>query len=454
MIAAPPIQGERGTNTPPPKKKGPPRRISVERRPGLYYRLDAKGRRIYEVSYTDSDGRRRWKSGFPTERAALAWLEDVRARVRKGERVSPTRKTVAEVADLWLAAQTELRPRTRDRYQDALGTHIVPRLGRLKVSEVTVDHVAWLIADMRRGRYYVVENGRTVRKVRMTKERKPNPLAGWTIRATLTPLSRLMAFAVRRGWAAANPVKQLDRGERPSVGRREMRVLEPDEIRRLLAKAGDRDRALLATAVFTGMRLSELLGLTWADVDFDAGVIHVRKQLALDGSRVEPKTPEAVRDVDIMAALGTTLREHWLASDFKRPTQFVFSTKVGTPRDPGNVSKRTLAGAVKRAKLDGAGRPHLRFHDLRHTAASLLIAEGLDVVYVSRQLGHADPAITLKVYAKLFDRVRHAEKAKAALEARYGGLLERAMETTDGDQRRQAVAAAGGEIVQLRGLSD
>ena len=88
-----------------------------------------------------------------------------------------------------------------------------------------------------------------------------------------------------------------------------------------------------------------------------------------------------------------------------------------------NVTRRGLAAAITKAGLDGEGEPRLRFHDLRHTFASLLIAQGLNVVFVSRQLGHASPSFTLDVYGGLFDRAEHARRATEALEADFGELL-------------------------------
>jgi integrase len=109
-------------------------------------------------------------------------------------------------------------------------------------------------------------------------EKQLGPFAGWKTRGAVMVLSLVLDFAVRRGFAVANAVARLERKERPRVERREMRVLERDEIQKLLAAAPDRYRPLLATAVFTGLRVGELLGLTWADVDFDAGFVRVRKR--------------------------------------------------------------------------------------------------------------------------------------------------------------------------------
>src|SRR5207245_10776859 len=105
-------------------------------------------------------------------------------------------------------------------------------------------------------------------------------LAPWTVRGIIVPLGCVFGFAVRRGHLVQNPLRRLEHDERPHPGPREQRVLTRDELRRLLVACPIRHRALLATAIYTGMRFSEVLALSWADVDFAAAVIHVRHQLA------------------------------------------------------------------------------------------------------------------------------------------------------------------------------
>ena len=378
------------------------RRVHVSRRRGIYYRDLADGTRRYEITYRDSDGRQRWKTISGGLKDAEATLEDIRHRRRRGERVSPTRATFAEVAQAWLASQTQLRPRTVASYESLLRVHVLPRIGRLRITEVTEDDVAFVIAEMQR-----------------------NGSKAWTIRTALTPLGRVLSYAARRGFIAANPMRRLERGERPSPERREMRILQREEITALLDAADARYRPLLATAVFTGLRLGELLGLAWQDVDLTEGVAHVRMQLDRDGQRVAPKTPQATRDVVLMPALARLLREHRLASPHSRPADLVFASALGTGLDRRNVSRRGLERAVTHSGLGDSQRPTLRFHDLRHTFASLLIAQGTNVVFVSRSLGHASPDITLRVYAHLFDSAEHAERTSAILEASFGDSLYR-----------------------------
>src|SRR5947208_1618190 len=106
------------------------RRHSVRGHRAIYYREDRAGRRRYEISYTDTTGRRRWKVIGGSLKEAVAALEDVRSRMRRGERVAPSRVTLKEYADSWLAQQTQLRPRTIEKYAGAIELHIGPLLGR------------------------------------------------------------------------------------------------------------------------------------------------------------------------------------------------------------------------------------------------------------------------------------------------------------------------------------
>ena len=134
------------------------------------------------------------------------------------------------------------------------------------------------------------------------------------------------------------------------------------------------------------------------------------------------KTPAAQREVVLAPALVTLLREHWLASPHKAPEEFVFTDSLGRGLDYRDVGEGFRA-AVKAAGLTGPGR--LSLHSLRHTFASLLIAKGLDVVFVSRQLGHASPATTLGVYAHLFEQAEQKSVSETSRETTRPGKRHR-----------------------------
>jgi integrase len=122
----------------------------------------------------------------------------------------------------------------------------------------------------------------------------------------------------------------------------------------------------------------------------------------------------------IAPAVAKLLRERWLASSHKQPDNLVFGDATGRGLDYRNVGK-TFRVAVRRAGLAQEGR-RLSLHSLRHGFASLLISKGLDVVFVSRQLGHANPTVTLSTYAHLFEQANHATAAKEAVEASYTAM--------------------------------
>ena len=305
-----------------------------------------------------------------------------------------------EVGDAWLAAQTHLRPRVKELYRTALHRHLGPRIGEIPITDLDENTIVAVIEDL-----------------------QAQGLSGSTVRGILVPLGRILAHATRRGMIADNPLRRLERWERPRVVRREMRILAPAEIDALLAAARPMYRTLLATAVFTGLRQGELLGLQWADVDLDAGLVHVRRQLDRNGDYTEPKTRRALRSVVLMPALVELLREHKRDSAYAGPTDPVFATKTGRPMYFRNVTRRGLAAAMDKAGLNQPGQPRLRFHDLRHTYASLLVAQGLNVLFVSRQLGHASAGFTLDVYGGLFDREEHARRARAGLERDFGEMI-------------------------------
>lgn len=127
----------------------------------------------------------------------------------------------------------------------------------------------------------------------------------------------------------------------------------------------------------------------------------------------------------------------------------MFSSADGSPFHYLRVG-RALKAIADRAGLNEEGRAKLRWHDLRHTAASLLIAEGLNVVYVSRQLGHANPSITLTVYGHEFGRTEHAERARSAMDAALGNKWA----TSDGKQAESGPPEHGAEVAQLREIGN
>ena len=261
----------------------------------------------------------------------------------------------------------------------------------------------------------------------LRKQRKPSGAAPRfserTIKHTLTPVGQVFDYAIRQGMAFRNPVRELDRDERPKPDdETEKRILSEEEIPRLIAAASPTYRPLIQAALFTGGRKMELLGLTWADVEFNAQKIRVRQQLSRKpgaGRKALKTKAKGQHDVHIPPFLVQMLREHKAGSPFSKDSDYVFTTGSGKPFGWSNVDRQGLRKACERAKLR---EPYPTFHQLRHTFVSILIAQGRPVPYVANQIGDSVET-TLRTYAHLFGEAAHADESRAAMEAAFGNSV-------------------------------
>jgi integrase len=382
------------------------KRTRVER--GIY--LQKNG--TYAVYYL-LNGKPRYKTAGCKIAEARRLRTLLLGKVERGELATPTRLTFAELAATWLEAfealvvAGERSPRTLENYTYLLNHHIIPAFGKKRLQEVTTDDIAALIVQMRN-----------------------KQLAAKTINGALVPIGRILQHALRRGYITDNPLSRLERHERPRIYRRDQRVLNHHQISALLDASLPRYRPLLATATYTGLRLNELLGLTWQDINLQDGFIHVRHQLSrptLDNPahRVRLKTTAATRDVPLLPQLAAILKRHKLAARHSADSDYVFATATGTPLGYRNVERRGLGHAADTAGLNTGEQPRLRVHDLRHTFASHLIIDlKLDIAHVSRILGHARPSITLDTYTHLYNQAQHASDIRNRMaQSSFGDLL-------------------------------
>lgn len=405
----------------------PARRRRVER--GIYQQSNGKYTVCVRVH-----GRAHFRTLEATTLPAARRQRDLlQTAARRGDLPLSPRLTFDEVAGRWLAefeakvTAGERRDRTLDLYRSQLHRHLLPRLGRRRLVLITADDV-----------------------VEVARELQADGLSPWTVKRILGALSCVFTFAFRRGYVTTHPFERLERDERPHPLRSDQRVLTRAELARLFTACPRRYRPLLLTGAYTGMRLSEVLGLSWDDVDFTAGVVHVRHQLArgrhgVPPHRILPKTRASVREIPLLPQLAAVLREHKRCSHFDGGSDYVFATSSGTAFLHHNVSKRVLRRAAVDAGLDQDGR-RLRFHDLRHTFASHLIVDiRLDVVQVSRILGHARTSMTLDTYTHLFEEARHGADVRAELaKSDFANLLTRSLEPRllAGEHLRTTRAAA------------
>jgi len=284
------------------------------------------------------------------------------------------RLTVAQVVDEWLTAKKRtVAPTTYRSYSDTAATYVKPHVGHHRAVELKPAHVHRFYADMER-------NGETT-----GNQRKAGGI-----------LFSVMRYAVKQRLIEYNPCADIGR---PKPEKKEMRVLTPEQTDVLLTAAGDDPlRALYVLAIASGMRSGELFGLEWRDIDFDAHCVSVRRTLEeLSGQlRVKPpKSAKGIRRIDLpqfaMDALHVHRKAALAAGRLNAP---VFcDAKGGYLRRP-NVARRSFYPLLEKADV-----PKIRFHDLRHTAATLLLLQGVNPKVVSERLGHASVEITLNTYS-------------------------------------------------------
>ena len=319
------------------------------------------------------------------------------ADLQKGLPVSPSKVTVAEYLNRWLedSVQHSVRQRTYSSYAMNVKTHISPALGSIPLKKLTA-------ADVQGFYSRKLESGLSAR----------------TVQYLHAILHRALEQAVKWGHIARNVTDAVDR---PRVARAAITTLSPDEARRFLVVAkDDRFSALYVLAISTGMRQGELLGLTWSNVNLDAGQIHVNQQLQYNRQDrrlelAETKSGKG-RNVALTALAIAALKQHRrmqlaeklaLADVWQNEWDLVFTTQVGTPISAGNMLRRSFYPVLAKAEV-----PRLRFHDLRHTAATLLLIAGVHPRVVQEMLGHASIAITLDTYSHVVPSMQRDAAAK------------------------------------------
>jgi integrase len=408
-------------------------RTRVEK--GIYTRRTADGREVFEIVYRDSDGRQRWEKVDGGIRAARSRRDDVAGRKARGEKVRPRPNLrFNDAADAWWTDKAlKLRPNTQSAYGASL-KHLRERYGRIRLDDIGVSSVA-----------------------RFVSEQEAKGLKGWTIKGQMTVLGRIFDHASRHlGWAGQNPVRQLDRDERPKADEREKRILSADELERLLSAVDDRYRLLFRFAASTGARLGEALGLRWHALGFDAGTVHISHQLDRRGEYVELKTKRSRRTIEIPPSLVSELRAHKLASPHSTEHDYVFASRAGDGFDHRNIGGRVMARAVKAAKLgkeerDGQIVKHApTFHSLRHSHGSALIAAGWDLEEVSARLGHRDVTVTARIYVHAYESAKRSAARSDRLEVMYGGGSPASnVRATDGSSGQQTATPDGAEVRSL-----
>lgn len=331
----------------------------------------------------------------PTKAEADRLLAAAKTAKENGTLSAAPSQTVENYLTRWLeeVARPRVRPGTYRGYEQLVRVHLIPALGRKRLDRLTPADVQSLLNAK-------VEAGLSPR----------------TVQYMHAVLRSALKQAHRWSMVPRNVAALVDS---PKVEREEIQPFGSNEVRALLdAVAGDRLEALYTVAVTMGLRQGEALGLQWDDVDLEAGTLSVRRQLLRSGGRLELKplkTARARRTLTMPQVVIASLIEHrrrQIAAGVV-PAGYVFAATTGSPLDARNVV-RMFKAVLRRASL-----PDRRFHDLRHSAASLLLVQGVAPKVVQGILGHSQIGVTMDTYSHLVPEL-HRDAADR-IDALFGG---------------------------------
>jgi integrase len=335
---------------------------------------------------------------FAKRKAAERFLTTTVKKIQDGDYVEIKPTTFKAFAERWLEGLSDLKPSTRRAYESMVRYQLIPAFGELALTALGVESVnGWLRSQEGRLRTKTLQNN-------------------------LGLLHKLFEDAREGGYLNTNRLSRSRALRRPRALREgdetEIEVLTPVEINKLLDALEPAHYPLFFTAVCTGVRLGELLALQWGDIDEAGHRLHVRRT-AYRGSFYLPKTKRSKRAIDVgdqlLGVLSRWRREQH-GETTPAPDALLFPAPTGAVQDPDALRKRVWGPALAKA-----GLRHVRIHSLRHTFASMLIAQGENVKYISTQLGHASIQITLDRYGHLFPDEKRS--AATRLEAQLSAAV-------------------------------
>ena len=346
--------------------------------------------------------KQKWFS-HKTRREAEVHLAQLLSQVHGGGMLPDTKIRVGEFLEQWLRDYVEMNVATTTKaiYEEVVRLHLAPTLGHLPLQRLSPVAIQSHLSGKSQG-----------------------GLSQATVHKIYRVLREALGHAVQWGLLSRNPCEGV---KPPRLRRSEMRVLDEEQVRLFLgeAKRSSRYYALYLTALLTGMRLGELLGLRWKDVDLTLGVISVQQIFYRLGKQQifkEPKSAMSRRTIALSPLLVEELNKlrsqqedhRRLLGDGYKDHQLVFCQSDGRPLHAHNLTQRDF-----RRVLERAGLPHIRFHDLRHSHATHLLRQGVPPKVVQERLGHSNPAFTLAVYSHVLPGMQ--EDAVRALEGRLFG---------------------------------
>jgi integrase len=291
-------------------------------------------------------------------------------------------KTIADACKSWIRSceRNDLERSTLKAYRSHVRTHIEPRIGGLLLGELSRRHVRDFLDDL-------LDAG----------------VSHAQVKKIMVSLRSILSEAVEREWVTQNVAADVKVRRRIRSMGDERIIPTKDEIRIIIERAPEMHRALFITAIFTGMRISELRGLTWDNVDFDRNIIRVLQRADEFQEIGPPKSKAGPRDIPMAPTVRDTLKG-WLHEAPRSDLNLVFPNSVGKVQSYSNLYNRVFRPMlVQNGIVDTNGEARFGIHSLRHAAASLFIEQGWNPKKIQTLLGHASITMTMDVYGHLFE---------------------------------------------------
>ena len=338
---------------------------------------------------------------------------------RTAEKLKPD-MPFGEWIDFWYQyfSSPKLRPTTQATYENRIYGHIIPSIGKIPISKLTQNDLQQFYAKLKR----------TGRKVNV--ELKGTGVSDRMVRSCHALCRSSLEKAVEERLITRNPSIGC---KLPPKKNGEMKVLTQNEIVRLLNQAYDEGYyEMFLLELTTGMRRGEMLGLKWRDLNLETGELNIKRQLTTKGISV-PKTKSSIRTILLPPDMLELLRE--MKKTAKYDWIFPSPVKEGEPRNPTAITKRF------RIMLERAHCKHVRFHDLRHTFATMALENGMDVKTLSAMIGHVSSETTLNIYSHVTDTMR--AQAAVKIDREIGGTDAQMPEAKDEPRQPQTSEIEG-----------
>lgn len=358
--------------------------------------VQKKGNKWYAVLYTGKDEltgkwNRKWFSGFKTKKEAEKFLAEKVSEVAQGRYTEPSKESFGEYLETWLEdKKLQVRPSTWKTYDWLARCYVFPQLGKMEISKIKPAALQKF--------YHQLQN-------------RDEPLSARTVIQVHLLIKASLDRAVKWGMIPNNPTGAVDP---PRYRKKEMEIWTEDEVRKFL-EAAESHRLFGAfhLAVSTGMRMGEILGLRWSDIDFTKRSLSISQALAIGEKGYvlqEPKTKSGKRSIALSQSSLIVLEKHkrkqaaekLRAGSMYRDHGLVFASTVGTP-----INSRNFARVYYTLRKKADVTP-INFHSIRHTHASLMLKQGVHPKVVSERLGHSNISITLDTYSHVIPGLQQA----------------------------------------------